>query len=99
MFQQASVAQLEEQRPSKAWVRGSNPFRRTILVGVAQLVRALDCDSRGREFETHHPPHIIYDFFLFFNIGVSPSGKARDFDSRMRWFESSHPSQFLRKQD
>jgi hypothetical protein len=23
---------------------------------VAQLVRALDCGSRGRGFETHHPP-------------------------------------------
>ena len=59
------------------------------MVGVAQLVRALDCDSRGREFEPHHPPHN----FTF--IGVSPSGKARDFDSRMRWFESSHSSHSL----
>lgn len=26
------------------------------MVVVAQLVRALDCDSRGRRFETDHPP-------------------------------------------
>ncbi len=25
-------------------------------VVVAQLVRALDCGSRGRGFESHHPP-------------------------------------------
>lgn len=28
------------------------------MVGVAQLVRALDCDSGGRGFEPHHPPHL-----------------------------------------
>ena len=26
-------------------------------MGVAQLVRALDCGSRGRGFESHYPPH------------------------------------------
>ena len=26
------------------------------MVIVAQLVRALDCGSRGRGFETHHSP-------------------------------------------
>ena len=26
------------------------------MVVVAQLVRALDCDSRGRRFEPDHPP-------------------------------------------
>ena len=26
------------------------------MVVVAQLVRALDCGSRGRGFESHHPP-------------------------------------------
>ena len=26
------------------------------MVGVAQLVRALDCGSRGRGFESHYPP-------------------------------------------
>ena len=28
------------------------------MVGVAQLVRASDCGSEGRGFESHHPPHI-----------------------------------------
>ena len=31
-------------------------FRRA--VGVAQLVRALDCGSRGWGFETPHSPHL-----------------------------------------
>ena len=26
-------------------------------MGVAQLVRASDCGSEGRGFESHHPPH------------------------------------------
>ena len=29
------------------------------MVGIAQLVRALDCGSRGRGFESHYPPHIM----------------------------------------
>ena len=35
-----------------------------IEVGVAQLVRALDCDSGGRGFEPRHSPH----FFLLDHI-------------------------------
>ena len=60
------VAQLEEHRPSKARVGGSNPSWHTniFMVDVAQLVRAPDCGSGGRGFETHLPPH----------NGVSPSG-------------------------
>ena len=27
------------------------------MVGIAQLVRASDCGSEGRGFESHHPPH------------------------------------------
>ena len=34
------------------------------MVVVAQLVRALDCDSRGRRFEPDHPPQ----------KGISPKG-------------------------
>ncbi len=33
------------------------------VVGVAQLVRAPDCGSGGRGFESHHPPQ------LFINAG------------------------------
>ena len=43
------------------------------MVVVAQLVRALDCDSRGRRFEPDHPPkrkrQIQYEFVSFF---ISP---------------------------
>ena len=28
------------------------------MVGVAQLVRASDCGSEGRGFESHYPPHM-----------------------------------------
>ncbi len=52
------------------------------MQAVAQLVRAPDCGSGGRRFDSGRSAH----------IGASPSGKARDFDSRMRWFESSRPS-------
>ena len=29
------------------------------MVGVAQLVRAPDCGSGGRRFDSDHPPHIM----------------------------------------
>ena len=54
------------------------------MVGIAQLVRAPDCGSGGRRFESDYPPH-------FFYIGVSSSGKTTDFDSVIRRFESCHP--------
>ena len=38
-------------------VRISEPrFLRVRMVGIAQLVRALDCGSRGRGFESLYPP-------------------------------------------
>jgi hypothetical protein len=58
-----------------------SPLRR--LVGIAQLVRAPDCGSGSRGFESHYSPSIL---------GCSQAGKAPDFDSGIRWFESSHPS-------
>src|SRR5690606_3550046 len=43
------------------------------MVVVAQLVRASDCGSEGRGFETHHPPKkkrlIIKSLFLFQYFG------------------------------
>ena len=30
------------------------------MVGIAQLVRALDCGSRGRGFESLYPPFLFY---------------------------------------
>ena len=37
---------------------GSN-LRRFLAAAIAQLVRALDCDSRGRGFESRWPPHLL----------------------------------------
>ena len=31
------------------------------VVDVAQLVRVPDCDSGCRGFESHHPPHFLYN--------------------------------------
>ena len=39
------------------------------MVGIAQLVRAPDCGSGGRRFESDYPPHIKEKGFLpFFRI-------------------------------
>ena len=57
------------------------------MAKVVQLVRASDCGSECRGFESHLSPHFI--------VGVSPSGKAPDFDSGIRRFKSCHPSQNL----
>ncbi len=52
----ADVAQLVERRLAKAKVEGSRPFvRSTYLfnyVPLAQLDRAFDYESKGREFES-----------------------------------------------
>ena len=58
------------------------------MVGIAQLVRAPDCDSGGRGFDSHCSPHFV---------GVSPSGKAPDFDSGIRRSESCHPCHNLQQ--
>ncbi len=42
-------------------------FRPAIVVDVAQLARALDCDSRGRGFKSRLPP-----FFILPNSVHSP---------------------------
>ena len=49
---------------------GSNPATpaKKNMVDVAQLVRALVCGTRGREFESHLPPHKNFcsqKFFLY----------------------------------
>jgi hypothetical protein len=40
---------------TRAWPRP----RRCPVVGIAQLVRAPDCGSGGRGFETPYPPHFL----------------------------------------
>ena len=34
------------------------------MVVVAQLVRAPDCGSGGRGFDSHHPPKKSFDIFV-----------------------------------
>ena len=41
------------------------------MVGIAQLVRAPDCGSGGREFESHYPPQKT--------LLISSVGRALDF--------------------
>ena len=36
-----------------------SPQNKLLMVGVAQLVRAPDCGSGGRGFETRHSPHSL----------------------------------------
>lgn len=38
------------------------------MVSVAQLVRALDCGSRGWGFETPHSPHLITHIIQSFTL-------------------------------
>ena len=38
--------------------------RHFYMVGIAQLVRALDCGSRGRRFDSDYPPHLIKSTFF-----------------------------------
>ena len=89
-----------EQRPSKPWVGGSNPFEHIrdnliipfYMVGIAQLVSAPDCGSGGPGFESQYPPLACgRNGILVSYIGLSPSGKAQHFDCCIRWFESSQP--------
>ena len=58
------------------------------MVDIAQLVRALDCGSRGRRFDSDYPPHLIKTmrkfglrFYLSGGLGCRQVGKAPDSDS------------------
>ncbi len=55
----ADVAQLVERRLAKAKVEGSRPFVRSIYVPLAQLDRAFDYESKGREFESLRARHKV----------------------------------------
>ncbi len=57
-----------EHLPYKQGVAGSNPAFPTINTSgpVAQLVRALACHARGREFESRPDRHLL---FIFENYG------------------------------
>ena len=56
LHNKGKVAQLVERRLEEPSVGGSSPSLSTKMVVVAQLVRALDCGSRGRGFESRLPP-------------------------------------------
>ena len=56
------------------------------MVGVAQLVRALDCGSRGRGFESRHPPH-------FSNAPVAQLDRVTGYELGGRRFESCRARQ------
>ena len=99
-----------EQRPSKPWVGGSNPFGHIYLFhSVALLLFHMDVSliwwvwrswlARqivALEAEGSSPSiHPFLYRILSDAFGLSPSGKAQDFDSCIRWFESSQPSQKL----
>ena len=47
----AIVCKIRRFRPAAGFSAG-------VTVDVAQLVRALDCGSRGRGFESPHPPFL-----------------------------------------
>ena len=44
---------------------------KTRMVGVAQLVRALACHARGREFESRHSRHIKSICCLISNLYIN----------------------------
>ena len=70
-------------------VGGSNPLIPTILVGVAQLVRASGCGSEGRGFDSHHSPHVIR------YVSVAQLDRATDFGSVGCGFDSCRTHQIM----
>ena len=65
------------------------------MVVVVQLVRAPDCGSGGRGFESHHPPQaLVYGQGLLFpRWDIAKSVRQRTLTPSFRWFESSYPNQ------
>jgi hypothetical protein len=60
------------------------------MVGVAQLVRAPDCESGGRGFKSRHPPHIGHVAQL--DRALPSEGRGRRFDSfRDQSFKKAGP--------
>ena len=100
------VAQFGSALGLGPWGRGFESLHLDqITVGIAQLVRAPDCGSGGREFESHYPPHqtdrprprsgrgLFQSGLCAASIGPSSSGKTQHFDCCIRRFESYWPSQ------
>ena len=56
---------MVEHRLAKARVEGSNPFFRSILYApLAQLDRAFDYESKGREFESLRARHFYMQLYI-----------------------------------
>ncbi len=60
---------------------------------VAQLVRASDCGSEGRGFETHHSPQKQASFSKTDTVIVAQLVRASDCGSEGRGFETHHSPQ------
>ncbi len=63
-----------------------NWFPKADMVNVAQLVRALDCGSKGRGFEPHLSPTLLIRF-TFYTVNVAQLVRALDCGSKGRGFE------------
>ena len=60
---------------------------KTNMVNVAQLVRALDCGSKGRGFESHLSPRRRRGSFKINMVNVAQLVRALDCGSKGRGFE------------
>ena len=93
-----------EQRPSKPWVGGSNPFEHmrvpasdvSALNGTITPLWWVQRSWLARQIvalEAQGSNPCIHPVAVAtIIVGLSPSGKAQDFDSCIRWFESNQPS-------
>src|SRR6266487_6086541 len=79
------------------------------VVGIAQLVRAPDCGSGGRGFETPYPPHTIFRNYEDLNLRKSTPRKSRSNEktgkplvgvimgSKSDWETMAHATETLEK--
>ena len=65
-------------------------FARRNMVGIVQLVRAPDCGSGCRGFESHYPPHkkSINILFILFFMGFSQLSMKRVSQKRNESFQT-----------
>ena len=73
------------------------------MVNVAQLVRALDCGSKGRGFEPHLSPRRRRGSFKIMMVNVAQLVRALDCGSKGRGFEPHlsplQEEEFLKKKE